>query len=86
MNTIEYHALERTSPKGGPFISRCIRCGMTGLPMSAICEECPNTREMTADEALIESVALKRIIEEVRVDKEIGRTAYNRTYHRHNRS
>jgi hypothetical protein len=52
----EYHALERTSPKGGPSISRCIRCGKTGLPMSAVFEECPNTREMTGDEALIELV------------------------------
>jgi hypothetical protein len=56
MNTTEYHALERTSPKGGPSINRCIRCGMIGLPMSAVFEECANTREMTADEALIETV------------------------------
>lgn len=31
------------------------------------------------------SVALKRLIEEVRVGKDEPRGGYNRTYHRHNR-
>src|SRR4029077_13065645 len=52
----EYHSLERTSPKGERFVGRCIRCGRTGLTTAAIAEECPNTREMTADEALVEAV------------------------------
>jgi hypothetical protein len=88
MSTTEYHALERTSPEGGPFVGYCIRCGMTGLPMSAVTEECKNTREMTAAEAVLDSVALKRIIEEVRDANELGGCAlsgYNRVYHRHNR-
>ena len=32
-----------------------------------------------------ESVALLRLIDEVRVGKDIRLDAYNRTYHRHNR-
>jgi hypothetical protein len=34
------HGLERTSPKGGPFVGRCIYCGQTGLPMRAALEPC----------------------------------------------
>lgn len=36
---------------------------------------------------LIDSVALQRLIDEVRSDPThiVGATAYNRTYHRHNR-
>ncbi|QJU59989.1 hypothetical protein HL653_21590 [Sphingomonas sp. AP4-R1] len=36
---------------------------------------------------LIDSVALQRLIDEVRCDPThiVGATAYNRTYHRHNR-
>jgi len=54
----EYHALERTSPKGPgqKFIGRCIRCGMTGLQMSAAMEGCKNTAEMTGSEALLAAV------------------------------
>ncbi len=54
----EFHALERTSPKGPgqKFIGRCIRCGMTGLPSSAVFDECKNTAEMTSDEALLAAV------------------------------
>lgn len=35
------HGLERTSPKGGPFVGRCVYCGADGLPMSAALEACP---------------------------------------------
>jgi hypothetical protein len=34
------HGLERTSPKGGPFVGRCIYCGQVGLPMRAALEPC----------------------------------------------
>ena len=37
MNT---HGLERTSPKGEPFIGRCIYCCKEGLPMRAALEPC----------------------------------------------
>jgi hypothetical protein len=34
------HGLERTSPKGGPFVGRCVYCKQEGLPMSAALEPC----------------------------------------------
>jgi hypothetical protein len=34
------HGLERTSPKGGPFLGRCIYCGKEQLPMKAARESC----------------------------------------------
>lgn len=37
MNT---HGLERTSPKGGPFLGRCRYCGKENLPMKAATEPC----------------------------------------------
>lgn len=39
------------------------------------------------DVEVVDSVALRRLIDEVRTDpaQTIGTTAYNRTYHRHNR-
>ncbi len=42
------HALRRTSPKGPgeKFIGTCIKCGKTGLPSSAVTEECDNPAGM----------------------------------------
>ena len=34
------HGLERTSPKGGPFLGRCIYCGKENLPAKAALEPC----------------------------------------------
>lgn len=34
------HGLERTSPKGGPFLGRCVYCGKENLPPSAALEAC----------------------------------------------
>jgi hypothetical protein len=50
------HALERTSPKGGPFIGRCTKCGMTGLRISAVQEPCENLRGISEDDALIGAI------------------------------
>lgn len=47
------HALNRTSPKGQPFIGTCVRCGRTGLTAKRANEECDNPSQMTADEALL---------------------------------
>lgn len=47
------HALERTSPKGGPFFGTCFKCGTTNLPSSAVGEPCENPANLTQDEALI---------------------------------
>ena len=35
------HAITRTSPFGGPFIGRCIKCGAEGLGVGAPLEDCP---------------------------------------------
>ena len=36
------HALERTSPKGGPFVGRCRLCGQDGFPPAAAAWTCPS--------------------------------------------
>lgn len=56
------HHIERTSPKGGPFLGTCRLCGKPNLPMSAVHEDCENARELTAEEALVESVLGHRTI------------------------
>lgn len=50
------HHIERTSPKGQPFIGTCRLCGMTGLKASAALEDCENVRGLSAEEALIEAI------------------------------
>jgi hypothetical protein len=39
--TVNTHGLERTCPKGGPFIGRCVYCGAENLSMKAALEPCP---------------------------------------------
>lgn len=42
------HALTRTSPKGGPFIGTCMKCGKTGVTIKQQrTEECENVVRMT---------------------------------------
>lgn len=50
------HSLERTSPKGELFIGVCTLCGQRDLPMKAIHEDCPNTRGLSPDEAVLEAI------------------------------
>jgi hypothetical protein len=47
------HALIRTSPKGGPFIGTCTKCGIRDLPLSRAGEECVNPAGLTSGESLI---------------------------------
>ena len=52
-----YHALERTSPLGTPFIGRCTRCGKTGLePRHVYIEDCPNTKGISEERALVQAI------------------------------
>jgi hypothetical protein len=51
------HSLNRTSPKGGPFVGTCALCGKTGLTFDNMRDECDNQRNLTQDEALIEAVS-----------------------------
>ena len=46
------HALTRTSPKGGPFIGRCMNCGKENIVLGDR-EECPNVVGRTQDETLL---------------------------------
>lgn len=51
----DMHSLERTSPKGGPFIGTCTKCGKTGLTLSDR-SECPNPANIGQDEALMMAI------------------------------
>lgn len=50
------HALERTSPKGGPFIGTCTKCGLTDIPLKRMHDECVNPANITDDESLIMAI------------------------------
>ena len=47
------HSLERTSPKGGPFIGYCTKCGMRELTASQLFDECVNPANLSDDDALL---------------------------------
>jgi len=47
------HALSRTSPKGGPFIGTCMKCGQRDLPISAVGKPCVNPANLSQDDALL---------------------------------
>lgn len=49
----EAHALTRTSPKGGPFIGTCMKCGTKDLPLSRMHEQCVNPAGLTQEETLL---------------------------------
>ena len=46
------HHIERTTPKGGPFIGSCLLCGKSGLGLIAAGEDCPNSSGMDEASAL----------------------------------
>lgn len=50
------HALERTSPKGGPFIGRCMKCGLTEIPLTKMHEPCPNPANFSNGEVLLRAI------------------------------
>jgi hypothetical protein len=50
------HSIIRTSPKGGPFIGTCSRCGRTGLTVKDMGAECANVRGISDDDALLEAI------------------------------
>lgn len=50
------HALNRTSPKGAPFVGTCFKCGAENLPMSAVTQPCENVANLTEGEALIVAI------------------------------
>jgi hypothetical protein len=50
------HSIERTSPKGEPFVGTCMKCGKPGLTFANMQDECENTSGMTQDEALLRAI------------------------------
>ncbi len=51
------HALiNRTSPKGQPFVGTCAACGKTGLTFANMKDECENQRGLTQEQALLEAI------------------------------
>lgn len=46
------HALERTSPKGTPFIGQCTKCGKENVTLAMMHEHCVNPANITDTEAL----------------------------------
>lgn len=51
------HSVERTSPKGQPFIGTCRLCGKQGLTLAtAMSGDCDNQRGLSSDEALLEAI------------------------------
>lgn len=50
------HHIERTSPKGQPFVGTCRLCGKSGLRMSAALEDCENVRGLSKADALVETL------------------------------
>lgn len=49
----DIHALVRTSPKGGPFVGTCTKCGIQNLTLMQASEECVNPAGLTGDETLL---------------------------------
>lgn len=58
MAAMQYHVIERTSPKGPgqKFIGTCRLCGARDLPVSAACEPCENWRGLSHGDAVSEAV------------------------------
>ena len=56
MKKMVCHALERTSPKGGPFLGYCILCGKENLPIAACGKKCSNPRNVSRDDAIISAI------------------------------
>jgi hypothetical protein len=51
--TQQLHAIERTSPKGQPFVGRCRLCQATGLKPKDALAYCENPMRFTEAETLV---------------------------------
>ena len=54
------HTLQRTSPKGGKFVGRCSNCGLTGLTIANMNDECENPSQSTPAEEIPAALAARR--------------------------
>lgn len=50
------HCIERTSPKGHPFVGTCWQCGRSGLTHADMFEPCENIAGLTQDESLLMAI------------------------------
>ncbi len=50
------HSLKRTSPKGGPFIGYCTKCGQEDIPLSKLHDHCPNPADFSDEDALMRAI------------------------------
>ena len=54
---MKHPLVNRTSPKGQPFIGTCAACGKRGITFDRVStEECENVRCMTNEQAILEAV------------------------------
>jgi hypothetical protein len=52
------HALRRTSPKGEAFIGTCVRCLKRGLSLDEVWADCPNTEQLSEEDAVMVALGL----------------------------
>jgi len=54
---MKHFLVNRTSPKGQPFIGTCAACGKQGITFEQLStDECENVRGMTREEAILEAI------------------------------
>ena len=54
---MKHPLVNRTSPKGTPFIGTCAACGKSGITFQMLpSDECDNVRGMTQEQAILEAV------------------------------
>ena len=54
------HSLARTSPKGGTFVGRCVKCGKTDLTTKQMFEPCANPAGQTREQSLVAAITGKQ--------------------------
>lgn len=64
------HCIERTSPKGGPFLGTCRLCGQPGLIMADALKWCPNPVNKTDNQALLDAISGNTDDEKVELDEQ----------------
>lgn len=53
---MKHPLVNRTSPKGSPFVGTCAACGKRGLTPKTMHGECANQRRMTYEQAILEAI------------------------------
>ena len=54
---MKHPLVNRTSPKGQPFLGTCAACGKRGITFEELSrDQCDNVRRMTNEQALLEAI------------------------------